>query len=58
MVAPRHGLEWQAGMSGVVLVAAASLAVLSLLAFAVSFVALSEIRQGQGPERDRGRKRR
>jgi hypothetical protein len=36
---------------------AASLAVLSLLAFAVSVVALCEIRKGQGPERDPGRRR-
>jgi hypothetical protein len=35
-------------MTGVVLVAAASLAVLSLLAFAVSLVALCKIGQGAG----------
>jgi hypothetical protein len=38
----------RAGMSGDVLVAAASLAVLSLLAFAVSLFALCEIGQGAG----------
>jgi hypothetical protein len=45
-------------MTGIVLVAASSLEVLSLLAFAVSLVALCESRRGQGPERDRGRERR
>ena len=47
MAAPQHGLEGQAGMSGVVLVAS-SLAVLSLLAFAVSLVALCELGQRAG----------
>jgi hypothetical protein len=43
-------------MTGIVLVAASSLEVLSLLAFAVSLVALCESGQGQGPECDRGQR--
>ena len=40
-------------MPGVVLGVAPSLAVLSLLAFAVSLVAFCKSEQGQGPEHDR-----
>jgi hypothetical protein len=44
-------------MTGVVVAGASSLAVLSLLAFAVILVALCESAKGQGPECDRGQRR-